>query len=92
MVEYVEGGNCTRESDSRSSIWISVAWRSWASRIELSFSGWEDREGGERRRTRGRIVLLLAGKESADVSMMVEGAIVAEAKIKSVVPDGRVQN
>ena len=37
---------------------MSVTLRSWASRTLLSFSGWEEREGGERRRVRGAAVLL----------------------------------
>ena len=30
-----------------------MAFRSWAARILFIFSGWEDRDGGERRRLRG---------------------------------------
>ena len=31
---------------------MSVAFRSWAERTSFSLSGWDDRDGGERRRLR----------------------------------------
>ena len=55
MMSKVDSGRETRERESRSSIWMSVALRSWAARTLSSFSGWEARDGGERRRVRGRL-------------------------------------
>ena len=53
--------------------------RSWASRTLLSFSGWDEREGGERRSVRGAEVLLDGrGEEvskSEDMSIITEGAM-----------------
>lgn len=51
-ISYVDWGSETRERESRSSIWISVTERSCATSIFFNFSGWEESEGGERRRVR----------------------------------------
>lgn len=80
MMSKVESGRETRERESRSSIWMSVALRSWAARTASSFSGWEARDGGERRRVRGGLAKPFVPFEggtlkSEDVSMVTEGAI-----------------
>ncbi len=72
-------GRETRDKDRRSSIWISVAFRSWAATTLSSFSGWEDRDGGERRRLRKGgewlIDFVLVGAKSKVVSISTAGAI-----------------
>lgn len=59
---------------------MSVALRSWAATIASSFSGWLDREGGERRRMRGGEVLLCAVAavewKSESFSRMMDGAMI----------------
>ena len=59
---------------------MSVAFRSCASRTLLSFSGWEERDGGESNRLRGTVLDLDAiaeeGLKSGVVSRVTEGAMV----------------
>ena len=76
MVVYVDGGSCTRDRERRSSIWMSVIWRLCASRMRSSFSGWEDMEGGARRRVRGSVALLDVGRAS-EWCMVEVGAMAA---------------
>ena len=52
MMSYVVSGRDTKESESLSSICMSVALRSCAARTLSSLSGWEDSEGGERSNVR----------------------------------------
>ena len=58
---------------------MSVAFRSWAARTLFNFSGWEDREGGERRRLRGceepPAVFVRTGAKSEVLSIVTAGAI-----------------
>lgn len=59
---------------------MSVALRSCASRTLLSFSGWEERDGGERSRVRGSEldfdVIAEEGLKSGVVSRVTAGAMV----------------
>ena len=80
MASYVDFGNATKPSDKRSSICMSVAARSCISSMSFNFSGWEDKDGGERRSVRleigfddccGGIV------KSGDISMVAVGHISA---------------
>ena len=75
----VAGGRETRDSDNRSSIWMSVAFRSCVARTLLSFSGCDDSDGGESRRVRGVDTLFAAldwiGAKSEVLSMVTAGAM-----------------
>lgn len=57
-----------------------MAFRSWAARTLFNFSGWEDREGGERRRLRWSeelpVALVWTGTKSELLSIVMAGAIV----------------
>ena len=83
MTSYVASGRATRDRDNRSSIWMSVALRSWAARMLSSFSGWEDKDGGDSKRVRGRVIVLLdpsvvgVSKSVVDVSTVTAGAMVS---------------
>lgn len=70
---YVESGRATRERESRSSIWISVALRSCAATMLLRRSGWADRDGGERMRVLCRE--LVEGAFLRSRSTVAEGAM-----------------
>lgn len=72
---------------------MSVAWRSCASRTSLSFSGCEDKEGGERSSTRfftvGLFGFVDGGLKSEVVSRVTEGTIAAEEKSERHLSDCR---
>jgi len=69
----------TRESERRSSIWMSVWDRSKLERVLERRLGWEEREGGERRRIRWALPFVaLEGVwkgMSGVVSRVTEGAM-----------------
>ena len=77
-----------------------MAFRSWAARTLFNFSGWEDREGGERRRLRrGRevpVASVWAGAKSEVLSIVMAGAIAfavicwLERRSRLVLSSGRV--
>lgn len=79
MISYVAAGRETRPSARRSSIWISVWLRSWASTMWLSISGWADMDGGARRRVRAPDLKGTAVRgeksKSSDSSTVKEGDI-----------------
>ena len=84
-MSYVAGGRLTKERERRSSIWMSVAERSWAATRAFRRSGWLDREGGESRRVRGADLSPLlweveggAALKSELLSRATEGAIMTE--------------
>ena len=58
---------------------MSVAFRSWAASTLFSFSGWDEREGGERRRLRSGegppAFFVWTGAKSKVLSMVTAGAI-----------------
>ena len=58
---------------------MSVAFRSWAASTLFSFSGWDEREGGERRRLRSDegtpAFFVWTGAKSKGLSMVSAGAI-----------------
>ena len=58
---------------------MSVAFRSWAASTLFSFSGWDEREGGERRRLRSGegppTFFVWTGAKSKGLSMVTAGAI-----------------
>ena len=67
---------------------MSVALRSWASMMLLSFSGCEEREGGERRSVRGVTAVfdevVVAKLKSEVVSRVTEGDISVFRRSRSV--------
>lgn len=69
----------TRERERRSSIWISVALRSWAAKTLLSFSGCDESDGGDSSSVLGfdglHSVFGRMGAKSEELSKVTAGAM-----------------